>query len=147
MEPWEYKSLVIWPCPDTDLLYSNSPVFSFSDFSFFPSGFEYFLNITHSKIAYSSCFLIPSGTWQSFANLSIVHLLVLFLLQVISEMAIRRFCVIRMRSISAIILISLISMLPLLLIMKKDRRFENQVTRVRLIVTLKRHCQHDSCSL
>ena len=34
--------------------------FSFSDFSFFLSGLEYFLNITQSKIVYSCCCLTPS---------------------------------------------------------------------------------------
>ena len=75
---------------------------------------------------------------KSCANLTIVYLIVLFHFQLIGEMAIRRFWVFRLCSISAaIILISLISMLPVLLIMKTDRRFKNQVTEVRLIVTLK----------
>lgn len=70
--------------------------------------------------------------------MTIVYLIVLFHFQLIGEMAIRRFWVFRLCSISAaIILISLISMLPVLLIMKTDRRFKNQVTEVRLIVTLK----------
>ena len=64
-------------------------------------------------------------------------MLVLFLLQLISEMAIRRFGVNRLCSVSAILLISLISMLPLLLIMKTDRGFKNHVTEVSLIVNLK----------
>ena len=53
-------------------------------------------------------------------------------------MGIRRSCVIRLCPISTIIvLISLISMLRLLLVMKTDRRFKNQFTEVRLTVTLK----------
>ncbi|XP_020629499.1 carbohydrate sulfotransferase 11-like [Orbicella faveolata] len=52
-------------------------------------------------------------------------------------MAIRRFGVNRLCSVSAILLISLISMLPLLLIMKTDRGFKNHVTEVSLIIILK----------
>lgn len=139
MEAWENTSPVneinylhTSQSRETNLFHSDSPVFSVSDSVSSYLGSCIFVKLLILRLCIQLCCLAPSRKAVQISASFPEHLLVLFLLQRITEMAVRRFCVIRQGSISAVTLISLLSMLMLLLIIKKDRRFKNPVTEVRL---------------